>query len=156
MKYIDTKIVFREVPDETSLAINISGCEIHCEGCHSSWLWKDEGKTLDCDSLENLIKNNPGITCVCFMGGKQNDVEELADYIKSHHPELKTAWYTGLEIIEGSAFQSFDYFKVGPYKKECGGLDRPLTNQRFYKVVDKENFKAEDITNRFYETQNKD
>ncbi len=156
MKYIDTKIVFREVPNETSLAINISGCKIHCEECHSPWLWKDEGKILDRNSLERLIDNNQGITCVCFMGGEQNDVEELADFVKSRYPELKTAWYTGLEIIEGSAFESFDYFKTGPYKKECGGLDNPTTNQRFYKVIDKENFKVEDITNKFYETQNKD
>ena len=38
MKYIDTKIVFSEVPDEITLAINISGCPIHCADCHSKYL----------------------------------------------------------------------------------------------------------------------
>ena len=26
----------------------------------------------------------------------------------------------------------FDYIKIGPYKKELGGLDNPNTNQRMY------------------------
>lgn len=28
IKFVDTKIVFQEVPDEVSLAINITGCKI--------------------------------------------------------------------------------------------------------------------------------
>ena len=41
MKYVDTKIVFQELPNEITLAINISGCPCACIGCHSSYLSQD-------------------------------------------------------------------------------------------------------------------
>ena len=34
LKYVNTGIVFQEIPDEVTLAINISGCPCHCPGCH--------------------------------------------------------------------------------------------------------------------------
>ena len=39
MKYVDTKIVFQELPNEITLAINISGCHAPASGatlliCH--------------------------------------------------------------------------------------------------------------------------
>ena len=47
LKYVDTKIVFREVPDEITLCINISNCPCHCKGCHSPYLAEDIGTVLD-------------------------------------------------------------------------------------------------------------
>ena len=72
MKYVDAKVVFQEIPDEITLAISISGCTIHCAGCHSKYLWDDVGELLTIDSLKQLIEKNSGITCVCFMGGDSN------------------------------------------------------------------------------------
>ena len=69
MKYVDTKVVFSEIPDEITLAINISGCPVKCSGCHSKYLWEDVGEPLNSDSLHHLIENHKGITCVAFMGG---------------------------------------------------------------------------------------
>ena len=46
IKYVNTEVVFQEIPDETTLAINISGCPCHCPGCHSSYLWEDVGTPL--------------------------------------------------------------------------------------------------------------
>lgn len=71
VKYVDSIISFNEVPHEISLCINISGCPNHCQGCHSSYLSEDVGKVLNKESLETLIKQNEGITCVCLMGGDQ-------------------------------------------------------------------------------------
>jgi anaerobic ribonucleoside-triphosphate reductase activating protein len=42
----------------------------------------------------------------------------------------------------------FDYIKVGPYKKDLGGLRNPNTNQKLYKK-DK-NGRWENITYRFW------
>ena len=67
LKYTIAEVVFREIPDEITLAINISGCPIHCPDCHSKDLWKDKGKDLSQRALERLINENPGITCVAFM-----------------------------------------------------------------------------------------
>ena len=69
MKYVDTLIAFSEIPKEVALCINISGCRIHCTGCHSKYLWEDIGTPLTPKTLDDLILCSKGITCVCIMGG---------------------------------------------------------------------------------------
>lgn len=160
VKYTNTIIGFREVPDEVSLCINISNCPIHCEGCHSPELWDDIGIELTNDELERLIKTNKGITCVCFMGGDKNSfaINELARFIKNNHPELLTCWYSGREeLSKFTELENWDFIKLGPYIKSLGGLDSKYTNQVFYKIVmtpyEDKNFepiyKLEDITYKF-------
>lgn len=137
MKYVDTKVVFREVPDEITLAINISNCPVHCPGCHSSYLAQDIGEPLTEESLASLIKGNTGITCVSFMGGDAEPalVGKYSRWIKANYPGLKTSWYSGrdLEHAKGN-LDTLDYIKVGPYIDEFGPLDNPNTNQRFYAI----------------------
>ena len=82
MKYLDTKIVFQEVPDEISLAINITGCPCNCDGCHSPYLAEDTGEILSEKALSALIEANLGITCVCFMGGDAYK-QEIVDFSAS-------------------------------------------------------------------------
>ena len=137
MKYVDTKIVFAEVPDEVTLAINISNCPCHCEGCHSPYLAEDIGKPLNWSSLNALIHINHGITCVAFMGGDASpkQVNELAWHVKQMG--LKTYWYSGRqELSKEIALENFDFIKLGPYIPSKGGLDSPSTNQRFYRIED--------------------
>ena len=156
LKYVDTKIVFQEIPDEITLAINISNCPCHCEGCHSPYLVEDIGEPLDLQHLTNLIDNNRGITCVCIMGGDANpsEVDDIAQDIKEYYPELKVGWYSGRqELSKDIELGNFDYIKLGPYKEEFGPLNSRTTNQRFYKVNGKE---LVDITSKFWkhETEN--
>ena len=138
LKYIDSKVVFNEVPDEITLAINISGCPIGCPDCHSKYLWKDEGKELTIKELEKLIDDNWGITCISFMGG-DNDTEHLKllfKWVKENYPNIKTAWYSGLEYLKDKTMTRYlDYLKLGSYKEGFGPLDNPNTNQRFYQVI---------------------
>lgn len=137
MKYLDTMVTFSEFPDEIALCINITNCPFHCSGCHSPELWKDIGKPLTQRSLEKLISENNGITCVGFMGGEPDLVSMLAERVKKLG--LKVGWYWGgvieeKELLEPT-FNNFDYIKTGPYIKELGGLDKPSTNQKLYKLV---------------------
>ena len=68
LKYVDTLVSFQEVPDEITLCINISNCPCHCEGCHSAYLAEDIGTPLNWNALlYDLIPNNKGITCICFI-----------------------------------------------------------------------------------------
>lgn len=143
LKYANTQVVFTEVPNEISLAINITGCTIHCKGCHSQWLWSNKGKELTKDELHNLIENNKGITTVLFMGGDNfiKQLTECARDIKYHYPNLKIAWYSGRRDLEDSRNSRIkeletylDYIKIGPYVKQLGGLDSPSTNQKFYRI----------------------
>ena len=143
LKYANTQVVFPEVPNEISLAINITGCTIHCKGCHSQWLWSNKGKELTKYELTSLIEKNKGITTVLFMGG-DNFIEQLTERarnIKYHYPNLKVAWYSGRDNLEDSRSSRIkelmtflDYIKVGPYIKQLGGLDNPNTNQKFYRI----------------------
>lgn len=156
LKYVDSKVVFAEVPDEITLAINISNCPCQCKGCHSSYLAKDIGEPLDLQHLTNLIDSNKGITCVCIMGGDANpsEVDDIAQDIKEYYPELKVGWYSGRqELSKNIELGNFDFIKLGPYIEEFGPLNSKTTNQRFYKVSDEE---LVDITSRFWkhETEN--
>ena len=58
IKYTDTQVTFREIPDEVTLCINISGCPNHCEGCHSLYLANDIGTELTFNELLKLIVLN--------------------------------------------------------------------------------------------------
>ena len=150
LKYVDTKIVFQEIPNEITLAINISNCPCHCTNCHSSYLAEDIGEPLDLQHLTNLIDSNKGITCVCIMGGDANpsEVDDIAQDIKEYYPNLKVGWYSGRqELSKDINLQWFEYIKLGPYIEELGPLNSKNTNQRFYKI--KEN-KLIDITNLFW------
>ncbi len=156
LKYVDTKVVFMEIPDEITLAINISNCPCQCKGCHSSYLAQDIGEPLDLQHLTNLIDSNKGITCVCIMGGDANpsEVDDIAQDIKEYYPELKVGWYSGRqELSKDIELSNFDFIKLGPYKEEFGPLNSKTTNQRFYKVSDGELI---DITSKFWkhETEN--
>lgn len=133
LRYADFDIVFQEIPDEVTLAINISGCPNRCEGCHTPELMGDTGEILTGETLSGLVqKYVPAITCVCFMGGDAApwEVERLAEMIHMRY-RLKTAWYSGRENFPANR-EKFDYVKLGPYVKTLGNLRNKATNQRLY------------------------
>lgn len=150
LKYVDAKVVFAEVPDEVTLAINISNCPCQCKGCHSSYLAQDIGTELTFNEVRKLIKHNSGISCIAFMGGDSEPkrIDALASFVTNHY-QLKVAWYSGRqELSKEIDLQNFDFIKLGPYIEELGPLNSRTTNQRFYKVNGKE---LVDITSRFYD-----
>ena len=156
LKYVDAKVVFAEVPDEVTLAINISNCPCQCKGCHSSYLAQDIGTELTFNEVRKLIRKNSGISCIALMGGdaEPDKVNTLASFITNHYNSIKTAWYSGRQELSDSIdLFNFDYIKLGPYKEEFGPLNSRTTNQRFYKVNGKE---LVDITSKFWkhETEN--
>ena len=156
IKYYNSMVVFEEIPDEITLAINITNCPCRCVNCHSKFLWEDVGTELTFEGLERLIKENDGITCVCFMGGDANpkEINDLATYISAKnmcgYKSLKIGWYSGKdELSEDIDISLFDYIKLGHYDEKFGGLDKETTNQRLYKIAhDKESLI--DITSKFW------
>lgn len=152
LKYVNTDVVFQEIPDEVTLAINISNCPCHCPGCHSRYLWEDVGMPLDTCALDDFISQyGSDITCIAFMGGDgdPNGVNMLAQYIHEEYPMYKVAWYSGrLRIPSMVCKTDFDYIKIGPYIRHLGPLNKPTTNQRMYHQTDNGTF--EDITERFW------
>ena len=156
LKYVDAKVVFAEVPDEVTLAINISNCSCQCKNCHSSYLAEDIGTELTFNEVRKLIRKNSGISCIALMGGdaEPDKVNTLASFITNHYNSIKVAWYSGRQELSDSIdLFNFDYIKLGPYMEEFGPLNSRTTNQRMYKVHDCE---LEDITSKFWkhETEN--
>ena len=138
LKCYSYDIVCQEIPDEVTLAVNISCCPNRCPGCHSPWLWDDEGEPMTEEFLEVLIgRYSSAITCFCFMGGDADpaEVQRLAFWIKDRFQGVRTAWYSGRqELPDGFDLRSMNYIKLGPYIEELGGLKSPTTNQVFYVV----------------------
>lgn len=154
LKYLGYSIVFQEVPNEISLAINISGCPYKCRGCHSSYLWEYKGNYIS-EDLDFIIKQNLDfITCVCFFGGDQNIVElyDLLKHIKSKY-KLKTCLYSGQDLLSdlNKLFDVLDYIKIGSYKENLGGLKSTTTNQRMYMICQDQSLK--DITFTFQQKE---
>ncbi len=152
LKYVNTDIVFQEIPDEVTLAINISNCPCRCPGCHSHYLWEDIGLPLDTAAIDDFVGQMAhDITCISFMGGDADPkgVNLLAQYIHEEYPQLRVAWYTGRIRIPSIVNKAdFDYIKVGPYIRHLGPLNQETTNQRMYRQTDNGDF--EDITYMFW------
>ena len=155
LKYVNTGIVFQEIPDEVTLAINISGCPCRCPGCHSHYLWEDIGLPLDAHALDDFIgEYGQDITCIAFMGGDGDPrgVNILAQYLHEEHPEFRVAWYSGRTHVPATVCKTdFDYIKIGPYIRHLGPLNQRTTNQRLYRVGT--SGQMEDITYRFWKNE---
>lgn len=169
LKYVDTKIVFAEVPNEVTLAINISNCPCHCKGCHSSYLGEDIGTELTFEELLRLYSRNTGVTCISFMGGDSDPayINKLAEVLKEGELPVRTAWYSGRQELDKNInLENFDYIKLGPYMEEYGPLTRRGTNQRFYWVCKaiheypdlkkEERYYTIDMTSEFWKDETKD
>ena len=147
LKYTDYDIVFQEIPDETTLAVNLSMCPNRCPGCHSPQLWDDIGEVFDEQALDSLIvRYGSAVTCISLMGGDNDPaaVDRMAQYIQSKG--YKSAWYSGRPELPGDfTAEHFNYVKTGPYIVALGGLDHATTNQRLYRI---ENNRLTDITAR--------
>ncbi|MCR4602568.1 MAG: anaerobic ribonucleoside-triphosphate reductase activating protein [Prevotella sp.] len=152
LKYVNTGIVFQEIPDEVTLAINISNCPCHCPGCHSQYLWEDIGMPLDVNAIDDFVEQyGTDITCLAFMGGDAEPaaVNQLAQYIRETHPAFHVAWYSGRIRIPSSITKTdFDYIKIGPFIRHLGPLKERTTNQRLYRILP--DGRMDDITSRFW------
>lgn len=140
LKYLYKQEVFREVPGEITLGISISGCRIHCKGCHSRELWVDKGTPLTIEELDELMKEHRGLTCLLLLGG-EHDIDALTELFMWAHKRVRTAWYCGLDMIPKDKLgilQYLDFIKIGSYDMELGSLNEPTTNQRFYEVINGE------------------
>jgi anaerobic ribonucleoside-triphosphate reductase activating protein len=149
MNYAYMEIGLQEVPSEIALCIGITGCTVHCPGCHSKELWQaDYGSTLtDEVYVETLKKYEGKCSCICFMGGDQYKDELIELLIIARIMGFKTALYTGEYWVYYDIQKYLDYVKFGPFIESLGGLAERTTNQRMYKI---ENGALIDITSSFW------
>lgn len=137
IKYLSHALTFAEVPDEVTLCINITNCPHHCPGCHSPELQQDTGRDLTQALPALLDKYGGDITCVCLMG-EGNDIQALGACLAYiWYRGFKAALYTGRDTPGplSNVLRWLDYLKLGPYIEALGGLDKPTTNQRMYRLT---------------------
>lgn len=145
LKFVESRVVFSEVPDEITLAISISNCPNHCKGCSEPYLADDIGTEITHHVLDKLICENKGISCVAFMGGDgdHESIAKFSDYIK-HVYKLKVAFYSGQDELDLTLVPLLDYYKIGRFilpegestewhKTRCGPICFPWTNQILFK-----------------------
>ena len=138
LRYTDYDIVFQEIPDEVTLAVNLSGCPNRCPGCHSPQLQREIGAPLTAEALEGILARY----------GDPEAVSALAEYLRRSRPDLRIAWYSGrTEPPAGFRAERFDYLKLGPYVEALGGLRSPATNQRLWRL--RPDGSRTDLTHRF-------
>ena len=136
LKYLYIREVFSEIPGEITLGISISGCSIHCIGCHSRELWEDKGMVLDKQVIDFLLHKHQGITTLLLLGG-EHDMDTLIELFQYAHKRIKTAWYCGLDMVPKDKlgiYQYLDWIKLGHFDIELGSLSSPTTNQRLYMI----------------------
>ena len=159
LKYIYCKEIFKEIPNEITLGISISGCQIHCSGCNQKELWEDKGTPLTPERLEVLLQEHKGITCLLLLGG-ESDIDALTELFIYAHNRVKTAWYCGLDKLPKQyqgIIQYLDFLKLGHFDAKLGGLDSPTTNQHFYKIEHQGDgsYWQTDITHLFWKHEDK-
>lgn len=129
MKVVSIRKVFQEIPNEISISFFISGCKIHCKGCHSSEFWGDVGTTLTVDYFNSVLSKYQGLaSCVLFLGGEWTD--ELPLFLDlAREQGYKTALYTGDTDVSHELKDRLNYLKTGEWRGDLGGLDSADTNQ---------------------------
>lgn len=160
MNYL--KIYKQDVNAGTGLRVSIyvSGCRIHCPGCHNQETWDfDVGKEFTNDTINEIITalNSDYISGLTLLGGEpmepenQEALRPLVVLVKKLFPK-KTIWcYTGYEFkdfLKGGKrytedtdeiLSCLDVMVVGPFKQKernitkCN-LWRGSSNQRVLTV----------------------
>lgn len=131
------QVVFQEVPGEICLAFQITGCNLFCKGCHSPHIWKEQGQILTEELLISYLDRYRGLLSgIVFLGGEWRP-ESLHRLLQvGLNSGLVTCLYTGRDIEElpPHLLEVLTYIKTGRWVQDLGGLDSPLTNQRFVEV----------------------
>ena len=138
LRYYNYDIVFQEIPNEVTLAVNITNCPNRCKGCHSPHLQKDIGEELNEERITSFMdKYASAITCFCFMGGdaEPQQVSILANFVHVHYPEIKVAWYSGCtKLPERFDTRYFQYIKLGSYDEKLGNMKSETCNQHLFQI----------------------
>lgn len=134
-----------EIPDKLAITIELGGCKHKCKGCHSPEMWEGADNNFNTSflSLEDIMaiveaNIEAGCRAIAVMGGDAN-IATLLPLLRECSATAPTALYVGQHLNEAEARRyartGITYLKTGQYVEALGGLDKPQTNQRFYKIT---------------------
>lgn len=130
----------------------LSGCSLHCKGCHNSETWdKNNGKLFDEVAKKELFDalSKSHIRGITFSGGHPleeynvMDVVNLIDEIRIKFPNKDIWLYTGLvyeDIVNNpmlySTIKKCDVIVDGPYIEKLRNLTLPWRGSSNQRVID--------------------
>lgn len=129
----------------------VSGCDIHCPGCHNKSTWDPKsGKEFNTQALELIYKElkRPEITRLTISGGhplmpcNKRKVELIIKEVKELFPDKKIWLYTGYNYEEldeecNHICNLCDVIVDGPYIEKLRDLSLPFrgsSNQRIIRI----------------------
>lgn len=134
-------ITLKEIPNKVALFLEFGECRSGCKGCHSSYLM-NECEHVDIEKILLIARESHelGANAVVLMGGTNNGISKkslvfLIDELKKIFGN-NIGLYSGTDSDNEYLMSSLRWLKVGSYVKSRGGLNNPLTNQRFYEIID--------------------
>ena len=140
---VDYGVTLTEIPDHITLFLEFGNCMARCPGCHSKNLWLPVDNPMSIQEIIAIATKYRELGCnaVVLMGGTTNDVDksdlkELLSHLRSIFGNC-VGLFSGLNSIcdhEG-IISYLRWLKVGHYDETKGGLSNPLTNQRFYEIL---------------------
>lgn len=142
---VDYGITFAEVPEKCAVFLELGDCKQYCKGCHTPELCKPM-KDEDCWAIEDCVDIvnsyiEDGANAIVVLGGTDchsYTLESLQCLLEALGECAPVCLYSGSDdknkMLDFARDSGCTYVKVGSYKEECGGLQQPTTNQRFYKL----------------------
>ena len=104
VRFYNYDIVFAEIPDEVSLALNITGCPNRCPGCHSTHLQQNIGDVLDA----SMDKNNNWDDCVTVKEAFVNVITAGRDQDDASFTKKVVVPVGAMEIVAGEDVVALD------------------------------------------------
>jgi anaerobic ribonucleoside-triphosphate reductase activating protein len=139
----------------------ISGCSLHCKGCHNPETWDfNSGQPFDTEAEKELYKclSNPYVQGITFSGGHPLEYKNLPvvfkiiQTVKEKYP-MKDIWlYTGLTLnaddfvikdtfsdnalLKNSILTNCDVVVDGKYEEKLQDLSLPFRGSSNQRIID--------------------
>lgn len=137
----DFGTTMQEVPDHLAFYIEFGECTQYCKNCHSPQLLKP---LTPHTALEDIVERTKrmvdmGANAIVLMGGTTNgiSIHVLIALINKLAEIAPVCLYSGsdkrAEDFFIAKYSNLTWLKTGSYKDGLGGLQSPLTNQKFYR-----------------------
>lgn len=138
-------ITFNEVPDKMAVYLELGDCKQNCKGCHSPELQSPDVHYQDSDFIRNWVVDqiDSGANAIVVLGGTTSrnlPTEDLIVFLQDLARIAPVCLYSGRddEISDKTIAYAggCSWLKTGSYQEKLGGLDSPITNQKFYYISD--------------------
>ena len=140
---VDYGVTLTEIPDRITLFLEFGNCMARCHGCHSKNLWLPVDNPMSMQEVVTIATKYRELGCnaIVLMGGTTNgffrkDLEKLLMKLCGVYGN-NVGLFSGHDSLTKHVelMRYLRWLKIGHYNETKGGLSNPLTNQRFYEII---------------------